>query len=84
MSCKILVRSRNSDPTIKYEGQSCSLLDCRDYFLMFLLVGILSLFLTYFLMPSKELRNNLVYSNVLIIAHYFQINYEGMTFASTY
>jgi len=44
---------------------------------MFLLVGILFLFLTYFLMPSKELKNNLVDSNVLIIAHNFQIITKG-------
>lgn len=46
---------------------------------MFLLVGILFLFLTDFLMPNEELKNNLVYSNVHVIAHNFQINHKGMT-----
>lgn len=45
---------------------------------MFLLVEILFLFLTYFLMPSEELKNNLIYSNVHVIAHNFQINHKGM------
>lgn len=45
---------------------------------MRLLVEILFLFLTYFLMPSKELKNNLIYSNVLVIAHNLQINRKGI------
>lgn len=46
---------------------------------MFLLVGILFLFLTDFLTPNEELKNNLVYSNVHVIARSFQINHKGMT-----
>lgn len=45
---------------------------------MRLLVEILFLFLTYFLMPSKELKNNLIYSNVLVIAHDLRINHKGI------
>lgn len=45
---------------------------------MRLLVEILFVFLTYFLMPSEELKNNLIYSNVLVIAHNLQINHKGI------
>jgi len=45
---------------------------------MFLLVEILFRFLTYFLMPSEELRSTPIYSNAHVIAHYFQINHKGM------
>lgn len=45
---------------------------------MRLLVGILFLFLTNFLMPSEELKNNLIYSNVLVIAHNLRINHKGI------
>lgn len=45
---------------------------------MRLLVEILFLFLTYFLMPSEELKNNLIYSNVLVIAHNLRINHKGI------
>lgn len=45
---------------------------------MHLLVEILFLFLTYFLMPSEELKNNLIYSNVLVIAHNLRINHKGI------
>lgn len=45
---------------------------------MHLLVEILFLFLTYFLMPSKELKNNLIYSNALVIAHNLRINHKGI------
>lgn len=54
------------------------LLDCRDYFFMRLLVGILFLFLTNFLMPSEELKINLIYSNVPVIAHNLGINHKGI------
>lgn len=29
-------------------------------------------------MPSEELKNNLIYSNVLVIAHNLQINHKGI------
>lgn len=45
---------------------------------MRLLVEILFLFLTYFLMPSEELENNLIYGNVLVIAHNLRINHKGI------
>lgn len=45
---------------------------------MRLLVEILFVFLTYFLMPSEELKNNLIYSNVLVIAHNLRINHKGI------
>lgn len=45
---------------------------------MHLLVEILFLFLTYFLMPSEELKNNLIYSNVLVIAHNLRMNHKGI------
>lgn len=45
---------------------------------MHLLVEILFLVLTYFLMPSEELKNNLIYSNVLFIAHNLRINHKGI------
>lgn len=58
------------------------LLDCRDYFFMRLLVEILFLFLTYFLMPSEELKSNLIYGNVLVIAHNLRINHKGINLLS--
>lgn len=45
---------------------------------MRLLVEILFLFLIYFLMPSEELKNNPIYSNVLVIAHNLRINHKGI------
>lgn len=45
---------------------------------MRLLVEILFLFLTYFLMPSKELKNDLIYSSVPVIAHNLRINHKGI------
>lgn len=75
MSCK--EQEQWSDCQI--EGtESQHLLDCRDYFFMRLLVEILFLFLTYFLMPHEELKNNPIYSNVLVIAHNLWINHKGI------